>query len=200
MPHPCKTALYKGFLYLYSKTNNNKLGFVSHSWHCFFPHHNQSEWYSPFLERGYLNHYREISFNQLHDSSARYDHGYYCFQFYRWEEHPFGELKEKLNKVPLLSGSTGYLQLQNAKAKIILVRWTIPTPPAVHAHHSMLYAKDTSLIIQLAHTAEGTWRVGPANVLFSPLLPSSYSPFLSHKLSLKMSWWIKFLQFSDLAF
>lgn len=28
----------------------------------------------------------------------------------------FGELKEKLNKVPLLLGSTGYLQLQNAKS------------------------------------------------------------------------------------
>lgn len=122
------------------------------------------------------------------------------FQFYRWEEHPFGELKEKLNKVPLLLGSAGYHQLQNAKAKTILVHWTILTATTVHAHHSMLREEDTSLITQLVHTVEGISRVGPANVLFSPLLPSSYSPFLSHKLLLKMPWRIKFLQFSDLAF
>lgn len=102
----------------------------------------------------------------------------------------FGELKEKLNKVPLLLGSTGYLQLQNAKARIILSHWTILTQTAAHTHSSMLRAEDKSHITQLDHVAEGAGRVGFANVLFSPLLPSFCSLFLSHKL----------LQLSDLAF
>lgn len=111
-----------------------------------------------------------------------------------------GELKEKLNNVPLLFGGVGYLQLQNPKARIILVHRITLTPTAVHAHHSMLSAEDTSLITQLDDTPEGTSGVGPANALFLPLLPSFYSPFLSHKLLLKMPRRIKFLHFSDLAF
>lgn len=90
-----------------------------------FSHHNQPEWCSPFLEQCYLNHHSEIPFNHFDFTAIQWGMtmAITIFSILQMRRTPFwGELKRKLNQVLLLLSRAGYLQLQNAKARIKMLK------------------------------------------------------------------------------